>query len=162
MQLTLTEKDLEGAPPKVRAWLLSLIPKDIDQPVEEEEDSELVDTSTLDSDSTQDLQPLSTMQARRLVAGLRPRSRDFLRSIVKRNGDAKLSEVMGEMGVKYSIDLRGPWAGITNRLRRVVNDRNAVLITFDRTQDIRDGYGRVIESVYVMHPTAVNALKTVL
>jgi hypothetical protein len=162
MQLTLTEKDLEAAPLEVRTWLLSLIPQDIDHAVEEEEDSELVDTSTLDSGSIQDLQPLSNMQARRLVAGLRPRSRDFLRSIVKRHGDAKLSEVMGEMGVKYSVDLRGQWAGITNRLRRVVNDRNAVLITFDRTRDVRDDYGRVIESVYVMHPTAVSALKTVL
>jgi hypothetical protein len=166
MHITLSEKDLEAAPQEVKQWLKTRVSASLIEQIQgssaDNDEEELEDLSTLDKSSTEDLQPLSTSQARRLVEGLRPRSREFLKSIVMRNGEAKLSEVMKEMGAENSVDLRGPWAGITNRMRRVVNDRNAVLIAQDRTKDVRDGYGRVIESVYVMHSAAVNSLKPIL
>lgn len=101
-----------------------------------------------------DATDLSTNHAERFIRGLSSKSLMALEAIidaVDTRGFFLDADVVGKL---KGDDVGGVWAGFSRRLRSVVDDDEAKLISWKKTDNgVREGY---------LHPTTLKNLKTAL
>ena len=79
----------------------------------------------------EELPDLSPAQARRMIANVVDKTSRILRFIASsKDGRFMLSDALKDSGLESSSELRGVWAGITRRSRKILGDNTLMLISW--------------------------------
>ncbi|WP_145144460.1 hypothetical protein [Roseomonas gilardii] len=115
-------------------------------------------TSALDAEEMPDLSPA---QARRLVDRITDKTLNVLQFIARsKDGSFSLNEAIKANGFSSANDLRGVWAAITRRSRKVMGDDELALIWWNQKPTVEgentDWEGRISEMTHRSLRKALN------
>lgn len=105
---------------------------------------------------------LTVPLARKLVAGLSEKTKELLVLMVRQGGRCSLSDIVRELDLNRWQDSRGMLAGITKRVRTILNSDEAYLLAWDESTNRDDENGKLIDGDFHLHPTTLKSLAIVL